>query len=211
MSSLELLSSDTKRHLLELMNRRGEITLEAASEALDRAPPTLREHLNQMDQDGLVARRTQKHGRGRPRMYYRLTPRAERLFPRHDGAVFAEFLQYLDDHGETELIEGFFADFWEARRDAVEQRLPTSLEAADTQQVVDAVRTVLQDDGFMPQVQVEKDRTTIQECNCPFADVVEVTTRPCASEGCFYESLFEEVERTQHIPDGDAVCAYTIG
>jgi predicted ArsR family transcriptional regulator len=210
MSALEFLSSDTKRRLLELMNRRGEITLEAASEALDRAPPTLREHLNHMNRDGLVARRSQRQGRGRPRMCYRLTPRAERLFPRHDGAVFAEFLQYLDNHGETALIEGFFADFWEARRAAVEQRLPTSLEAADTRQVVDAVEGVLRDDGFMPQVQVEKDRTTIQECNCPFADIVEVTARPCASEGCFYESLFEEVERTQHMPDGDAACAYTI-
>jgi predicted ArsR family transcriptional regulator len=33
---------------------------------------------------------------------------------------------------------------------------------------------------------------------------------PCASEACFYDALFERVERTSHIPDGDTACAYEL-
>ncbi len=210
MSLTSLIQSDTKRQLLELMKRRGEITLDDATDAIDRARPTLRDHLDQMGRDGLVARRSQKQGRGRPCMCYRTTPRAEQLFPRHAGPLFAELLHYLEAQGKEALIGDFFDSFWEARREAVERRLSTSVEAASTHQIVDALEEVLQEGGFMPEVRVQNDRVTIQECNCPFAEVVEATDRPCASEGCFYEALFDQVERTGHMPEGDAACVYRV-
>jgi len=210
MSLLELLRSETKRRLLDLMKRHGEITLDDAMEAIDRARPTLRDHLDQMGRDGLVDRRTKKQGRGRPSMCYRMTPFAERLFPRREGAVFAEFLSYLQEQGHDDLIEAFFDSFWEARLDEVKRRLPGSLEEAAVQQIVATLKDVLRDDGFMPDVHVEEDCVIVEECNCPFAEIVDATDLPCASEACFYEALFGRVERTRHIPEGDAACAYEL-
>jgi len=108
MSPLDLLQSETKRRLLELMKRRGEITLDDAMAVIDRARPTLRDHLNQMGRDGLVARRTKKQGRGRPSMCYRMTSFAERLFPGREGPVFADFLSFIQEQGHEPLIEEFF-------------------------------------------------------------------------------------------------------
>lgn len=210
MSVLNLVQSDTKRRLLELMKREGEITLSDAMEVIDRARPTLRDHLDQMGRDGLVDRRSKKQGRGRPSMCYRMTPLAERLFPQREGTVFAEFLSYLDERDQTQLIEDFFEDFWDARLQAVKRRLSVPLEAADPQQIVDTLTEVLRDDGFMPEVRVEEDRVTVRECNCPFAEIIGTTELPCASEVCFYEALFEEVERTGHMPDGDSACVYEL-
>lgn len=210
MSVLNLVQSDTKRRLLELMKREGEITLSDAMEVIDRARPTLRDHLDQMGRDGLVDRRSKKQGRGRPSMCYRMTPLAERLFPQREGTVFAEFLSYLDERDQTQLIEDFFEDFWDARLQAVKRRLSVPLEAADPQQIVDTLAEVLRDDGFMPEVRVEEDRVTVRECNCPFAEIIGTTELPCASEVCFYEALFEEVERTGHMPDGDSACVYEL-
>ncbi len=210
MPHADLLQSDTKRRLLELMKRHGEITLDDAMEVIDRARPTLRDHLDQMGRDGLVARRSQKQGRGRPSMCYRMTPLAERFFPQREGTVFAEFLRYLKKQGQTQLVEDFFESFWDARLEEVERRLSTSLQAADTRQIVDALTEVLREKGFMPEVRVEEDRVTIRECNCPFAEIVNATDLPCSSEACFYETLFERVERTRHMPDGDPACAYEL-
>lgn len=210
MSPVDLIQSDTKRRLLELMKRRGEITLDGAMEAVDRARPTLRDHLNQMGRDGLVTRRPQKQGRGRPSMCYRLTPLAERLFPRREGAVFAEFVGYLQEQGREQLIEDFFESFWDRRLEEVENRLSTSLQAASVPTIVEALKEVLRERGFMPEVHVGEDHVAIQECNCPFKEIVDATKLPCSSEACFYEKLFERVERTRHIPDGDAVCAYEL-
>jgi predicted ArsR family transcriptional regulator len=210
MSVLDLLQSETKRRLLRLMKHRGEITLNDATENIDRARPTLRDHLDQMGRDGLVARRSKRQGRGRPSMCYRMTSRAERLFPRREGAVFAEFLAYLEEQGQDQLIEEFFQSFWDDRLDEVEHRLPGSLESAGMRQIVDVLEEVLEEAGFMPEVHVEEERVIVEECNCPFAEIVGTTELPCASEACFYEALFERVERTHHIPDGDTACAYEL-
>jgi len=210
MSALDLLQSETKRRLLRLMKRRGEITLDDAMEEIDRARATLRDHLNQMGRDGLVARRTKKQGRGRPSMCYRITPFAEGLFPGQEGTLFAEFLSYLQEESHEDLIEDFFESFWEARLDEVKQRLSESLETASIHQIVDALEEVLRENGFMPDVHVQQDRVVVEECNCPFAKIVESTDLPCASETCFYDALFEHVERTQHIPSGDTACAYEL-
>jgi predicted ArsR family transcriptional regulator len=210
MSPLDLLQSDTKRRLLKLMKRRGEITLDDAMEVIDRARPTLRDHLNQMGRDGLVARRTKKQGRGRPSMCYRMTSFAERLFPGREGPIFADFLSYLQEKGHADLIEAFFESFWDARLDEVKHRLPESLASADTRQIVEALEAVLREDGFMPEVHVKKDCVVVEECNCPFAEIVDATDLPCESEGCFYEALFDRVERTRHMPDGDTACAYEL-
>lgn len=210
MSALDLLQSDTKRRLLRLMKRRGEITLDDAMEEIDRARATLRDHLNQLGRDGLVARRTKKQGRGRPSMCYRTTPFAEGLFPGQEGTLFADFLAYLQEEGHEDLIEDFFDSFWEARLDEVKRRLSEPLETAGVHQIVETLEEVLREDGFMPDVHVEDDRVVVEECNCPFAKIVDATDLPCASEACFYDALFERVERTSHIPDGDTACAYEL-
>ncbi len=210
MPPVDLIPSETKQRLLELMKRRGEITLDDAMEVIDRARPTLRDHLDQMGRDGLVARRSRKQGRGRPSMCYRLTPRAERLFPQREGAAFADFLGYLEEQGEEQLIEDFFDAFWDARLEEVERRLSSSLDTADTREIVDVLEEVLREKGFMPEVHVDDEQVTVEACNCPFAAIVNATDLPCSSEACFYERLFERVERTRHMPDGDTACAYEL-
>ncbi len=210
MSHLDLIRSDTKRKLLELMKRQGEITLHDAVEVIDRTRPTLRDHLNQMGRDGLVARRSKQQGRGRPSMCYRLTPVGERLFPEREHAVFAEFLAYLQEQGREALIEDFFDSFWKARLEEIKRRVDGPVDAADRQQVLDALEAVLREEGFMPEIQREEKPVTVRECNCPFARIVERTDMPCTAEKCFYEALFDQAERTSHIPGGDDACAYEL-
>jgi len=210
MMPLDLLQSETKRRLLELMKRRGEVTLSDAMEVIDRARPTLRNHLDQMGRDGLVARRTKQQGRGRPSMCYRMTPFAEQLFPGQEASLFADFLSHLQEKGHGSLIEDFFETFWDARLEKVKARLAEPLETAGVQEIVNVLEEVLREEGFMPEVHLDEERVVVQECNCPFAEIVDVTDLPCVSEVCFYEALFERVERTRHIPDGDTKCVYEL-
>lgn len=211
MAYTDLIQSETKRKLLQLIKRRGEITLDDAIEATGYTRPTLRDHLNQMGRDGLVKRRSQRHGRGRPRMCYRMGPMAEQLFPRRDGVLFAKFLRYLEEEGESDLIEDFFASFWEERMQEVEHRLSASVEDASLEERLDALETVLDEEGFMPEIYREEGQITIRECNCPFADTVEASRRPCKQESCFYEELFDlPVERVSHIAEGDPACTYEV-
>jgi predicted ArsR family transcriptional regulator len=139
-----------------------------------------------------------------------MTPLAEQLFPGHEGSVFAEFLAYLKEQGEDALIESFFRSFWDDRLDEVERRLKEPLETAGMQKIVGVLEDVLEENGFMPEISEDGERVVVSACNCPFAEIVGTTELPCTSEACFYEALFDRVERTGHIPDGDAACVYEL-
>lgn len=211
MPDVSLIASDTKRALLQLMKRRGEIALDDAIEATGYARTTLREHLNQLERDGLVQRRSERQGRGRPRLQYQITERGERLFPTRDGVLLRELLRYLQAHGQGALIEGFFESFWETRVDEVKHRIRQAGAEEGLERKLEVLASILQEEGFMPDIQQDADRVVIRECNCPFAEAVKQTRLPCQLEELFYEAVLDaSVERDEYIPDGSPACTYSV-
>ena len=211
MPDVDLITSETKRTLLQLMKRRGEIALDDAMEATGYARTTLREHLNQLERDGLVQHRSERQGRGRPSLRYRITEQGERLFPSRDGILLRELLHYLRKQGLEDQIEAFFASFWETRIEEVKHRLRRAGEAGDLDHKLEVLATMLQEEGFMPDIQHVAGRVVIRECNCPFTGAVKQTQLPCKLEEAFYKAVLDEtVERVAYMPDGSAACTYVI-
>lgn len=211
MPDVDLIASDTKRALLQLMKRRGEISLDDAMAATGYARTTLREHLNQLERDGLVRHRAERQGRGRPHLRYRITERGERLFPAHDGVLLRALLRYLQEEGFGEQVEAFFTAFWEARVEEVNHRCRQVEREGGTVRRVDVLEGLLREEGFMPDIREAEGRLVVRECNCPFAEAVKQTRLPCRLEEAFYEAIFEaDVERIDYMPEGDAACTYVI-
>lgn len=211
MADVTLITSDTKRALLQLMKRRGEIALDDAIDATGYARTTLREHLNQLERDGLVQRRSERQGRGRPSLRYRITERGERLFPTRDGVLLRELLRYLQERGQDELIEAFFESFWASRVEEVKHRIRQAGGADDPERKLEVLEAILREEGFMPEIQTGDEGLVIRECNCPFAEAVKQTKLPCRLEAQFYAEIFDiAIERTGYLPDGDAACTYEI-
>jgi predicted ArsR family transcriptional regulator len=211
MSDVTLIASDTKRSLLWLMKRRGEIALDDAIEETGYARTTLREHLNQLERDGLVQRRSVRHGRGRPSLRYRITERGQRLFPTRDGVLLRELLRHLQDRGEDALIEEFFESFWSTRVEEVKHRIRQAGRADKRERKLEILASILREEGFMPEIQAGEEGVVIRECNCPFTEAVKQTKLPCRLEAQFYAEVFDAaVERTGYLPDGDAACTYTV-
>jgi predicted ArsR family transcriptional regulator len=211
MADVTLIASDTKRTLLQLMKRRGEITLDDAIDATGYARTTLREHLNQLERDGLVQRRSERQGRGRPRLRYRITARGERLFPTRDGVLLRELLRHLKAKGEEELIAEFFESFWARRVEEVKHRIGQAGGADDLERKLEVLEAILREEGFMPEIQIGDEGLVIRECNCPFAEAVKQTKLPCRLEAKFYGEIFDvTIERTGYLPDGDAACTYAV-
>jgi len=206
--ALDLVSSDTRRELLQIIKRRGSVSVDEAMEALDMARTTVREHLLQLKEKGLVEQSVEREGRGRPRHRYAMSQRAKVLFPSRDGELMGQLIQYLRDQDAEGLVESFFETYWEARTEAVKERLQEA-DTLDEQLVV--LREILKAEGFMPNIQREDGQVTVRECNCPFPESVRQTDAPCRLEEEFYETIFESLlHRVSYIPDGEAACVYEI-
>lgn len=205
--STPLFPTGTRGDLLLLMKRRGEVSLDDAQAATGLSRPTLRQHFGGLERDGLVARSTLRGARGRPALRYALTPRAETLFPSHDGHLLGRLLDYLLGRGDEALVQDFFERYWDERLQDVQSRFEAVAPSGDAGRL-EALTDVLQEQGFMPDVSCNG-AVVIRECNCPFPEAVKRTRLPCRLEADFYAQLFgRPAERVTYIPDGFAACTY---
>lgn len=207
-SALDLVSSDTRRELLQHIKRRGSLSVDEAMEALGMARTTVREHFLQLKEKGLVEQSAERKGRGRPQHRYSMSRRAKVLFPSRDGELMGELIRFLREEEAEDLVETFFETYWEARTEAVKERV----RGADTlDEQLEVLREILEAEGFMPNVSRSEDRVTVRECNCPFPESVKQTDAPCRLEEQFYEEIFEAaLDRVTYIPEGSAACTYRI-
>ncbi|MGF1671410.1 MAG: helix-turn-helix transcriptional regulator [Balneolaceae bacterium] len=204
--------SDVKKELLELIKRNGTLSMDEAVERIGLAKTTLREHFLQMERDGSIQRSYVRSGPGRPGLQYKLTGAGHSQFPSHESKMMGELLKFLITNGEEELMEKFFEHFWEKRFQKA-KRLMEEAEQDDGKSPIGALMEMLREEGFMPDyIQQKDDRMrTVKECNCPFREVVKVTTLPCRLEAEFYKKLFDKnVKRTTFIAEGDHACTYEI-
>lgn len=209
-TALDLVSSDTRRELLQIIKREGSLSVDEGMEALDMARTTVREHLLRLKQMGLLERTVERKGRGRPSHRYQMSRRAKMLFPSRDGELMGEFVSYLQEEGEETVVEAFFEAYWKDRTEAVKKKL-REVAPDDTDAQLEVLREILEAEGFMPEVDREKGQITIRECNCPFPESVKKTRIPCRLERDFYETIFEtELDRVTYIPDGNPACTYEV-
>lgn len=201
---------DTQRQLLHALKRRGPSTTGELAEGFDLARGTLREHLKSLEARRLVERiGTKRHGPGRPHVIYGLTDAGEALFPSGEAELLVEFVEYLLESGQEEVIDAFFEQrVSEAYAEAAARVEGMTVEHRERE----AVR-ILADAGFMPELErnEETGETVIRLCNCPLKSVIAVTRRPCAAEEHFVSQLVDaELERIAYMPDGDDSCSYVI-
>lgn len=204
--------SDVKKELLELIKRNGTLSVDEAVDKTGLAKTTLREHFLRMERDGAIQRNYVRSGPGRPSLQYKLTGYGHDQFPSHESKMMGELLRFLITNGEEALMEDFFEQFWEKRFQKAKRLMDEAGQDGEVSPI-EALMGMLQEEGFMPEYYQRKKEGTqiVKECNCPFREVVKVTTLPCQLEAEFYERLFDtDVERTTYIAEGDHACTYDI-
>lgn len=204
------LLSEAKAALIDKMKVEGEISVDDAVADLDLAKTTIRQHLQLLEQYGLVKRRQQRQGRGRPRIMYSLTEDAREFYPNLEGELLRDLVEYLIQQGHLALVDDFFREQWsKAERQLVAQAKAVGDGFGAR---LDALAGFLGDRGFLPEVDADGDVTHLRVCNCPYRAAVQATRLPCRLEVELLEHVsHRQVERTEYILDGDPCCVYEFG
>ena len=194
----------TRRLLLETLKRRGTVTLHDVSAELELSRETLREHVQALAAEGLVARAgTRRGGPGRPEVLYRLTPRASSLFPQREAEVLADLAAYLLARGDEEVLKRFFDQRAGRRLKAARARLA----GLRGRKRLEEVARILTDEGYMAEVA----DGNLRLAHCPLMGVVAVTRLPCRAELGMVESLLRRrLRRVDYLPDGGMSCSYRL-
>jgi DeoR family suf operon transcriptional repressor len=200
--------SASRQDLLLALKKAGEARAEALAETLGVTVSAVRQQLDTLEQEGLVTRREERGGRGRPKHHFCLTRQAEGFFPKAYGGLTNELLGYVTD-ADPDLVDQIF----ERRRQRRVDQAVARLEGRDFAGRVAELARILDEDGYLADFEALPDGTfRITEHNCAVLDVAERYGGACSSEISFLREAMPDarIERVSHMIAGAHSCAYVV-
>jgi predicted ArsR family transcriptional regulator len=204
--------SALRRAILLHLRRTGPSAPDAIAVSLGASRSGVAHQLRALEGAALVTRTQLRHGVGRPRNLYDVTPDAQDLFPSNYDGLATGLLAAILEVGGEELVEDVFA----ARSRQAEARLREQLAASlpVDAPIADRVRELAraQDDlGYVAEARIDDDGIRLLEHNCAVFDVARGMPAACRAElDVFRRVLGVEIVRDRHIAAGDRCCEYRV-
>lgn len=201
----------TRRAVLDLLKQAGPQDAAVLAERIGVTPMAVRQHLYEMQAEGLVAHDSVRRPVGRPAKLWRLTEAAERFFPDGHAELTTALLQAMRQafgaDGLDRLLsvrtEQQVADYGAAIGSA--DSLPARLRRLAERRT---------SEGYMAEVEAEADGVWLFiENHCPICTAAEACSGLCASELEVFRRVLGpdvEIDRTDHILAGARRCAYRV-
>jgi predicted ArsR family transcriptional regulator len=190
------------------LKRQGEMTVSELCQALGITAMAVRRHLTGLQQEGLVNARIVKQLRGRPTYRYRLTEKAEGLFP----AAYDNFAtELLDTVYEMSGHKGVM-ELLNCRHQRLVDKLKPRFQNKDLRARVEEVSKYYSENGFMTEwEQLPDGNFIIFQRHCAVHDLANRYRQMCVLEPRLIEELLEaKVTRQQYMLKNDPVCGYLV-
>jgi predicted ArsR family transcriptional regulator len=202
-----------RREILLSLRRNGPASPDQLAVQLGVSRTGVLQQLRALESAALVARQTVRHGVGRPRHLYDVTPDAQELFPSNYDGLASGLLAAVNAIGGDSLLEEVFATRRRHMADRVRRRMADRL--ADDAPIADRARelAVIQDElGYLAAVEVDDaGAVRLVEHNCAIYHVAKGNSAACQAElDLFREVLGVQVVRDLHIAAGDRCCSYRL-
>lgn len=171
------------------------------------------QQLRALEAAGLVARTPERHGVGRPRHRYDVTPDAQGLFPSNYDGLAVGLLTAIQAVGGAELVD----DIFRARRRQLGDRVRQTMASrvgpdASLGERVHALAIIQDEQGYVSEDFVSADGSfALREHNCAILHAARGVPAACAAELELFRDVLEaDVVREQHIISGDRCCTYRV-
>src|SRR4029077_3026236 len=154
----------TRMEVLELLRRKGRSSAETIANDLGETPNAVRQHLTNMERDGLVVSQPERSGRGRPSLLFVLTERADSVFPKRYGQLATMVLQEVQEMGGPEALDEVFARVAARHADSIEK----DLVSLDFDEKLKRVVAWIGRAGTLAEQTETEDGVKVTIHNCPF-------------------------------------------
>jgi predicted ArsR family transcriptional regulator len=198
----------TREKIIFLLKKNGPLSIEDLSTELHITSMGIRQHLLSLERKGYIDYVTKRQGIGRPAFLYRLTEKAQTLFPMAYDQFLIEMFKDIETNEGKQKIEELFRchknRFLKDLKDSSPVKKPL-------REKLSAVSHILDTKGYLTELGDTNSHYTLKIFNCPiyrlsydFKDVCRYHLQ------MFRELLGKEVTRQSCIIDGDTSCSYSI-
>ncbi len=192
------------RHL----RARGASGADELAVALGVTKQCVRKHLDALEREGYVEHAPARGDRGRPAHVFRLTPKAEELFPKRYDLFAKSVLRQI---GEVWGERGLNAVFCGCATEMLTGLRP-QLEGLSFDARIRRLTELLRETGYEAEAERLGDGSyLLTEWNCPQAEIAREYRQLCDQELTVYRELLgAEVFRESRIAGGASRCAYRV-
>jgi len=198
----------SREKILLLLKRRGALSIDELSRELNITSMGIRQHLLSLERKGLIEYIIKRQGIGRPAFLYKLTERADDLFPKAYDRFILDMLKDIEKHDGRDKIEDIFK--WRKARFLKGAR--ESLAGKKTiQDKVFGLKNLLESEGYFAELSDSNGHYNLSLFNCPIPKVAAGFGEACRYDlQVFRDLLGREVSRAECIVDGNPSCTYVI-
>jgi predicted ArsR family transcriptional regulator len=198
----------SREEIISLLRARGGGNADELASSLGISKQCVRKHLDSLERDGYVQHAAERGERGRPSYIYRLTIKADELFPKRYDLFAKAVLRQIDQvWGER----GLNTVFCGCANEMI-GRLQPQLKNLGFDARVRRLAELLAESGYDAEVEKLPDGSyLLSEWNCPIVDVARDYRQLCERELEIYRQLLgTEVFRESRIAAGASRCAYRV-
>lgn len=193
--------------VLELLRKKRGISAEAIGAELGITANAVRQHLTNLEREGLVRSQAQRNPRGRPSLLFSLTEQADSYFPKRYGQLATMVLTEVQEMGGPEALDQIFQRI--AQRHAA--HLAPSLEGLTFEKKLAQVVNWIARAGTLADYEEGPDGVVVSIHNCPFRNTALRFPQVCTITPHLLSGLLGlPVSQNRSIHRRDTHCSFVI-
>jgi predicted ArsR family transcriptional regulator len=197
----------TRMEVLELLRLKGRCSAETIATDLGITPNAIRQHLTNLERDGLVVSHPEKSGRGRPALMFELTERADSVFPKRYGQLATMVLTELQEIGGPQMLDEVFERVAERHAGAMQK----DLEGLSFDDKLERVVAWIGRAGTLAETEQTEDGTRVTIHNCPFRNTALKFPQVCTITPHLISRLTgAAVSQAESIHRHDPYCSFVV-
>lgn len=203
--------NNTRHAILKFLKTEGPAAAATLALHLRLTAMAVRQHLYELEDQKFVVAEERPVPLGRPAKYWKLTARADRLFPQAYAELSLSLIDAVDRAFGESGVEKVIAARYKNQLAAYLEQIAPDLTVKEKLRRLVRLRIA---EGYMAELVPEKgDTFLLVENHCPICAAAKVCKGFCTTERDLFRAVLGEnvtVERVEHIVSGDRRCAYRI-
>jgi predicted ArsR family transcriptional regulator len=203
-------SQPSRDRILHLLKVEGPRTASQLSDELGMTPMGARQHLAILHEEGLVRSREERRTVGRPAHVWSLSARAHERFADSHGALAVELIESMQAAFGEEGMNRLLGERLQSQISRYRRRLDGMKKPGER---VDALCQLRNEEGYMAESWQADGVWYLAENHCPICEAAESCPGLCRNELELFQQCLGatcEIERVEHILDGQRRCVYRI-
>ena len=200
----------TVDRILQIVKRDGSVTAKQLSSELGMTTMGARQHLQGLEDDGVLSIHDVKVKVGRPTRHWSLTQKGHEQFADRHGELTIQFIEAVEHIFGKDGLEKVTSE----REKLTLQNYQQHLEQCDSlESKLQTLVTLREQEGYMAELEQTEQGFVLIENHCPICKAASRCPSLCQSELNVFQSLLGKqvaIQRTEHIVEGQRRCVYLI-